>query len=356
MLKKLSLLALSIAVLAGCQETEMTVAAQALPVSTLQVAESVENQYRVFNGQVEAAENTPLAFRVEGELREVLVKAGQPVKKGQLLAVLDAYKFEQQRDDAKAQFELTTKQLKRGRELFTQKMISKAELDELTANQRLREVAYQSAVTRLSYTRLVAPFAGVVSDVDKESFETVSPGEPVISVYQDDKIYINMPVSDTVIAMINPSTKKKSYQPLARFGGDSRYYPVTYLKHTSEPEPQTQTYRVWFEMAQQTPAIMPGTSVALKVDMVKAGLSTLQGYQIPLIALQAGREEGQFLVWKVQDGEAHPKEVTVEQVTNQGAILSSGVELGDVLVTSSLRKLRDGMTISEIKHTEGAAQ
>ncbi|PSW11346.1 efflux RND transporter periplasmic adaptor subunit [Photobacterium sanctipauli] len=349
MLKKMSAIALSLVLLQGCQEPPANIEQAPLAVSTLTVSEPVESQFRIFNGQVEAAENTPLAFRVEGELKQVMVRMGDSVKQGQLLAVLDADKFEQQQRDAKVQFELATKQLQRGRELFSKKMISKAELDELTANQRLTKVAFDSATARLGYTRLVAPFDGVVSDVPKESFEAVTPGEAVLSLYQDDKVYINIPVSDNVIAMINPNQQPGGYQPKATFGSDIESYPVSYLKHTSELEPQTQTYHVWFEMAQQTPAILPGTSVALNVNMVEAGLSTLQGYQLPMIALEAGREAGQFHVWKSVQGDVQKVAVTVEQVNNHGAIVSSGVELGDVLVTSNLRKLRDGMTVSIIE-------
>ena len=348
MLKKISLLALSMAFLQGCQEPPAAVEQKALAVSTLTVSDPVESQYRIFNGQVEAAENTPLAFRVEGELKRVLVNTGQVVKKGQLLAELDASKFEQKQRDASVQFTLASKQLARGRELYAQKMISKAEFDELTANQRLTKVALDSANARLGYTRLVAPFDGMISTSPKESFEAVSPGEVVLSLYQNNKIYINIPVSDNVITMVNPAQKRTDYQPMAKFGTDKQAFPVRYFKHTSELEPQTQTYRVWFEMPQQTPAILPGTSVALSVNMAEAGLSTLQGYQLPMIALQAGQEKGQFYVWKQQEGVAHKVEVGIEQVNNQGAIVSSGVELGDVLITSSLRKLREGMPTSVV--------
>ncbi|MDO6499062.1 efflux RND transporter periplasmic adaptor subunit [Photobacterium sanguinicancri] len=349
MLKKMSFIALSMLFLQGCQEPPVVAEQKALAVSTLTVSDPVESQYRIFNGQVEAAENTPLSFRVEGELKSVLVNTGHTVKKGQLLAELDASKFEQKQRDASVQYALASKQLERGRELFSKKMISKAEFDELNANQRLTKVALDSANARLNYTRLTAPFDGMVSSTTKESFEAVSPGEAVLSLYQNNKVYINIPVSDNVIAMINPAENNTAYQPMAQFGSDKHAFPVRYFKHNSELEPQTQTYRVWFEMSQQTPAILPGTSVALRVNMAEAGLSTLQGYQLPMIALQAGNRKGQFFVWKQRDGLAHKVEVGVEQVNNQGVIASSGVEFGDVLITSSLRKLREGMPTSTVQ-------
>ena len=66
---------------------------------------------------------------------------------------------------------------------------------------------------------------------------------------------------------------------------------------------------VWFEMPQRDPAILPGTSVSLRVDMAEAGLSSLQGYQLPMTAIQAGREAGQFFVWKIEDNQVHRVEV-----------------------------------------------
>ncbi|MGR5063155.1 efflux RND transporter periplasmic adaptor subunit [Photobacterium sp. DNB22_13_2] len=346
MLKKMSLAVLSMLVLAGCQEPPQQQEIAPLAVSSLIVDKPVTSQFRSFKGQVEAAENTPLAFRVEGELQRVLVKSGQQVKKGQLLAELDADKFEQQRNDAQVQFQLATKQLKRGRELFERKMVSKAELDELSANHKLAKVNFDSAERRLGYTRLVAPFNGVVADVPKESYEAVSPGEAVVSLYQDDLLYINIAVSDNVLAMLNPLQTNRNYQPMARFGTESQTYPVNYLEHTSELEPQSQTYRMWFEMPQRTPAILPGTSVSLRVDMAKAGLSTLQGYQLPMTAIEAGREDGQFFVWKIENNQVHKTEVGIGQLNNHGAIVSSGISEGDRLVTSSLRKLRDGIDVT----------
>lgn len=348
MKKSLSLLSLLMAVigLQGCQSEEAVVDAKPLGVSVIEVAEPVSSQFRSFNGQVEPAENTPLAFRVEGEISRVLVKTGQQVRKGQLLASLDADKFEQQLRDAKVQFDLALKQLERGRELYSRNMISSAELDELTANRSLTQVRYESAKARLGYTRLVAPFSGVVSSVPKESFEAVSPGEAVVSLYQDDRVYINIPVSDTVIAMVNPAAVARNYQPMARFGNSENRYPVTYLEHTSELEPQSQTYRMWFDMPQVTPAILPGTSVVLDVNMAAAGLSTLQGYQLPMTALQAGRDPGQFFAWTVKNGKAHKVPVGIEVINNRGVIVNSGIGEGDQVINSSLRKLREGMGIA----------
>ena len=80
------------------------------------------------------AELTPLAFRLDGEITSMLVKEGDVVTKGQIIAVLDDTKARQKLVDAQARYELALKQVKRGQESRSNKMISDSELDELSAN------------------------------------------------------------------------------------------------------------------------------------------------------------------------------------------------------------------------------
>ena len=123
-------------------------------------------------------------------------------------------------------------------------------------------------------------------------------------------------------------------------------YPLTYLEHTSELHPQSRTYEFWMQMQQPKNEILPGTSVTVNVDMAKAGLSDVQGYQLPMTTLEAGSEANQFYVWKMEDGQAFKSEVEVDKISGQGALIAHGVEQGDRLVNSNLRKLRDGIKLS----------
>jgi len=352
---KKSLLAASVAallLLQGCSSEESSTVSTPLMVSTLTVGSSIEHQQRSFKGQVMPAEQTPLSFRIEGELVQRDVIEGQQVKKGQLLAKLDDRKLRQRVADAKAQFELTNKQLKRGKELFAKQMISDAELDELTANMKLARANFRSEQKRLDYSVLTAPFDGVISTLHKEQFESINPGEAVVSLYKNEQVYVRIQLSDTVLAMLDPDQNQRTYQPMASFSGSEQRYPLSYLEHTSEPSPQSNTYEMWLTMPQVSPAILPGTSVSVDVDMLAAGLSIKQGFQLPLTALQPGSHDGQFYVWKWQGGDVSRQEVVVEQINSYGAVVASGIAKDDVLVTSSLRKLRQGQAVIRVEDSQ----
>ncbi|MDF5010236.1 efflux RND transporter periplasmic adaptor subunit, partial [Vibrio parahaemolyticus] len=175
----------------------------------------------------------------------VLVKAGDVVKQGQMIAKLDDSKEKQAVNDAEAQYTLAIRQLKRGEDLHARQMISKAELDELTANKELAEATFYNATNQLNYTRLFAPFAGKVSDVFKERFERVAIGEPVLNLYQNDLVYVRIELSDNVLAMVDPNSDSMSYKPRATFSGIDGRFALDYLEHTSEPNAETQTYEMY---------------------------------------------------------------------------------------------------------------
>ncbi|MCE9846105.1 efflux RND transporter periplasmic adaptor subunit [Vibrio alginolyticus] len=348
----LTISAIALAVLTGCKNENQAVVEQPLFVSTISVDAPVQSQYRAFKGIVVPAEQTPMAFRRAGEIQHVLVKAGDVVKQGQMIAKLDDSKEKQAVNDAEAQYTLAIRQLKRGEDLHARQMISKAELDELTANKELAEANFYNATNQLNYTRLFAPFAGKVSDVFKERFERVAVGEPVLNLYQNDLVYVRIELSDNVLAMVDPNSDNMSYKPRATFSGISDTFALDYLEHTSEPNSETQTYEMYLTMPQPKAEILPGTSVSVLVDMVKAGITSIDGYSIPVTALQAGSEENEFFVWKKEGDVVTQVPVMISQVNGNGAIVSSGVKEGDVLINSNLRKLREGKHVDVVENKQ----
>ncbi|USD64019.1 efflux RND transporter periplasmic adaptor subunit [Vibrio sp. SCSIO 43136] len=346
-MKKLAIAAAvsSILLLQGCKPEVQFSEQPTLTVSTLTVDAPVQSQFRHFNGLVIPAEQTPLAFRLSGEVVQIGVKEGQSVKKGQLLAKLDDRKLSQQLAEAKTQYELARKQRSRAKELVSKGMVSQAEFDELTANLKLAKAQFEMQQKQMDYTELHAPFDGVISNVAVEQFEPAPQGTAVVTMYRNDKVYVQIQMSDTVLSMLNPDANKGAYLPNVTFSGYEQSHRMTYLEHTSEPSQQSKSYELWLTMDQVQPAILPGTSAVVDVDMKAAGLGTNAGYLLPMTVLQAGTTDGEFYVWKWQEGKAVRVPVGVDQVTGNGVLISTGVEQGDELVSSSLKKLREGQPV-----------
>lgn len=339
-------LLLVLVALQGCQGESEVKQRQPLAVSTLDVKAAISNQYRNFKGTVAPADLTPLSFRVEGKLDAITVREGQKVKKGELLAKLDASKLRQQLADSQAQYELAIKQHSRGKDLLKKKMVSQSEYDELTANKRIAVVNFQIAKNNLEYTRLVAPFDGYISEVPKKSYENASPGEEILSIYRGDVVRIKIAISDSVLSTINPDQETRNYSVKTRFIGDKREFSSLYYQHSSEPVLGSNAFELWLEMPQVDPAILPGTSASLDVDLVGAGMQIIQGFNIPMTALDAGSKDNEFFVWKLKKNSVHKQAVDVVQISSEGVIVSNGISSGDLLVNSNLRKMREGAAVA----------
>lgn len=330
----------------GCQQETEVQSSRALEVATYVIEQPVETQYRSFKGTVVPADLTPLAFRVSGKLDTILVRTGQRVEKGDLLARLDDSKLNQQLADARARYELALKQLQRGQTLFERSMLSHSELDELTANKRIAEVKFKVANNNLKYTRLEAPFGGYISEIAKESYENVNPGEVVVSLYRDDVVRVRVHVSDTVMASIDPDARERNYQIETTFSGDDNSHYLQYYEHSSEPVDDGSSFEFLMQMPQIEPPILPGASASLNVDLREAGLNSVAGYVVPMTALDTGDKAGEFNIWMLRNNRAEKVAVNVLQVTRAGAIVEKGIRPGDVLVNSALSHMRDGIVVS----------
>ncbi len=346
---KKTLISTSIAVvlLSGCSDQQERAGPPPLYVSTFEVAAPTQDQSYSFKGDVIVAEQTPLAFRIAGEIEKVYVREGEAVKKGQLIAKLDDRNARQAVRDTKAKFDLAARQLARGRELSKTSVISKAELDELRANEQLARAEYALAQNQLKYTQLFAPFDGRVSSVQKKDFEQVKFAEAVVNLYQDNQVYVRVDLSDRVLAMLTSGVDPLNYRPMASFSGVTGEFPMTYLEHSNEPSQETGSYGLWLQMPQTTPYILPGTIATVSIDVGDIGMSALPRYQIPMTALQASdTESDQFYIWKVLDDDQVQREkINVMSIQGNGVTVIDGVSQGDTLVSSNLRQLRDGRKV-----------
>jgi len=114
--KTLQILVLPLFLVACSKEAAQPVSAER-PASTIVVGVAASDSGNVYSGEVHARYETVLGFRIGGKIVERLVDAGAQVRKGQVLARLDAADTGLQASAANAQYLLAEEELKRYREL-----------------------------------------------------------------------------------------------------------------------------------------------------------------------------------------------------------------------------------------------
>ncbi|HEY3439915.1 MAG TPA: efflux RND transporter periplasmic adaptor subunit [Paludibaculum sp.] len=223
-------LAASAAWMTGCGGEHAAVKkAEDLPAVTVNVTEAAEatvaEEY-VATGTVKARTTTVLSARVMGYLRELKPQAGEMVKAGDVVAILDAKEIETgvrqaeaarnearsalpEADNAiaaaKAQLDLANSTFQRMKSLLDQKSITSQEFDEVAARQRMAQANHEmararrqqleqkihqadEAVTQATiqrgYTTVTAPFAGIVVERKAEPGMLAAPGVPLLVIEQ----------------------------------------------------------------------------------------------------------------------------------------------------------------------------
>ena len=231
-----SLLAVTAAMMAGCQSGE-----SASPVIQSAQARVVTSQKQQVSqnlrstGTLHARETAILSAQVMGRIQQVLVSAGESVRAGQTLVVLDDAALRASANQAQAAVRAAQGQqaaaqtdaniaastLGRYQQLQAEKSVSPQEMDEVArraeaASARLDAVRAQTEAARdqangaaamLSYTRLRAPFSGVVTARMADPGTMASPGMPLLQVDQAGSLQLQTTVDESAISAIHKGMK-----------------------------------------------------------------------------------------------------------------------------------------------------
>jgi len=188
------------------QQAPASRAASAIPVRVVAVAQQDVPRYLSAIGSVLSLHSVEVRPQVEGVLTQVLVKEGQWVSQGDLLATLDDRAIRANLDQARAQLGQTQAQLqvgnvnlKRYQLLSTDDGVSKQTLDQqqalvnqLQATLKGNQAAIDNAAVQLSYTQIRSPVTGRVGirNVDPGNLVRTNDTQSLFSVTQIDPIAV----------------------------------------------------------------------------------------------------------------------------------------------------------------------
>jgi RND family efflux transporter MFP subunit len=298
---------------------------------------------------VRAAQTSQLASQMAGSIVEIRVHEGDRVRRGQVLAVVDDAQPRAALDQATAvenaagqelaasdsDLALAQSTLQRYQNLYDKKSVSPQEFDEVKARyqaavahrdrtqagQAQAKAALAQAHTSFSYTRIVAPFDGVITEKKADPGTLASPGIPIFAiegmghyrleatVNENDLRFVRMgqQVPVVVDALQNPELKGKVTQIVPAADPGSRSFLVK-IELPSDAQLRSGLFgRAQFSRGQRSSFVIPRTAVMERgqlqgvyvLDQNKvAGLRyvTLGKTSGPQVEVLAGLQEGERFV------------------------------------------------------------
>jgi RND family efflux transporter MFP subunit len=314
-------------------------------------------------GTVQSLQNDVLKPQIDGVLTTVLVREGQVVKRGQLLATIDdrpqAAALEQARaarDRDAANLRLAELDLARDQRLLAGEAISSqavdqqsASVEQLRATVRADEANIHAAEVQLSYTRIVSPVTGRVGmrRVDPGNLVHANDAGGLFSVAQTDPISVVFAVPQQDLRRIQPLLGHPEQVQIAVSDRDlgPRLASGHLTTFDNQIDSATGTFSLRGVFPNPSGALWPGEFVTVELP-TKIDHHSLV---VDARALQQ-RESGNY-VYRVVGGKAVVTPVIVAAQTGGVAEISSGLKEGDSVVVDGQSQLTSGATVRIVADT-----
>lgn len=333
--------------LAGCTKEEEA-AAPPRPVLSLVVTPTALPGTR-FAGTVQAKVQAALGSRVAGRLVSRTVHVGDLVKKGDVLAVLDATAYQLAVRSARAELSSAEATLssavateERQKTLLQSNAAAQAAVESAEQSREAADAglirartALAKAEEQLSYTQIEAEFDGVVVATGAEVGQTVSPGEAIVTVARPDE-------RDAVVDI--PETAE-SIAVGSRFAVSLQINPTIVVKGTvrevaPSADAATRTRRVKIALENPPDTVRLGTTITAELEG-----PDLTAIMVPEAAVL--EKDGKPHVWLVdaQKGEVHLVPIEAGAARGRFVQVSGGLKEGDQIVTAGVNSLQEGQKV-----------
>jgi multidrug efflux system membrane fusion protein len=361
------LLALAaLALLSGC--TTKTVQTAPIFAARVTVAKAVQKTVPVdltAIGSADAFTNVSIKAQVNAVLEQVHIKEGQFVKKGDLLFTLDARPFDAALAQAqgtlahdKATAELNRVEAERYAALYKAGVTAKETLDQMQANAdaqqaavRADEAAVQAAQLQVDYCRIYAPTDGRLGAIQVYPGNIVKQNDvPVLIVInQISPIYVDFAVPEQYFAPIEKFMAKGSLQVKATPYGDTvpEVGELTFVDNTVDNTTGTIKLKAKFENTDHR--LWPGQFSTVTLRLAQDENATV----VPSQAVQTGTK-GDYIYVVKSDSTAEQRPVKVARTIAGDAVISSGIEPGDTVVTDGQLRLIPGMKVEVVNAPSGS--
>ena len=315
-------------------------------VTAIEIKPQIFNHTIEIQANIKTRQNLQLFPEFGGRLNQILVKEGQEVKKGTLLAVIDDAGLQDQLDQMKLQLQLVKTTFERTQRLWDQKIGS--EMMYLEAKTRFKSQQKQVAQMRnqLSKTKIYAPFSGVIDEIIARKGSTLAPGmTPIMRIVNLDNMYVESDVPENYLANITKGSLAKVSIPVLNVTQN------TVVRQTGNfIQPNNRTFRVEAPIKNPTGMIKPNLNARLSI----VDYSNPEALMIPIRVIREN-SKGDSFVFILTGQEENNEYITEQRFVTLGMSkdelveITKGVNTEDLIVDEGVSLLVTGQKVKRIE-------
>lgn len=307
-----------------------------IPVTVSTLKQEEFNHYVEVNGSVEAINAAYISPEINGQVREIYVKEGQRVTRGQLLIKLNSSITESSINEVETSLKLATTVYEKQKQLWEKNIGS--EIDYLTAknNKESLESKLETLQAQADMAMIKAPIDGIVDDVVVKVGELAGPGMQVIQLVNLSNLYINADVSEAYLTKV-----KKGDMVLLEFPS----YPdvsmnVPVYRIGNVVKSANRTFKVQLKIVNPDNAIKPNVLAKIKINDYSAENALL----LPSLIIKQDMK-GKY-VYVVDENKAAQK-VYIETGMSylDQTMVTKGVKEGDQVIIEGFNQVSSGTAV-----------
>ncbi len=290
-------------------------------------------------GNIEPWTRLELMAKVAGSITEVLVKEGDEVKEGDVLARIESSDYEIALQKAEATYKYAKADYQRDKKVYDKGVIPAAELDRKETNLITAKTELDNARLQLSRCTIKAPMDGIVRRLDAKVGLLLSVADPVGEILKINKVkaIVGIPESDV------PAVRQLDEIQLTVQALDNLV--VTGKKYFLSPSPDTtaRLYKLELEVDNSSREVLPGMFV--RAEIVKKSIP--DAITVPFYSV-ISRNDEQY-VYVDEDGVAKKKNVELGIMENWMVQVTQGLDSQDRLIIEGHRDVESGQKIKVVK-------
>ena len=338
-MKKAILMLLAVIFVGGCTQKKEQQVKAPVRVKTLVVSPGMADNTQTYVGIVEEREATAVSFTGMGVVKRMLVREGQTVSQGQLIAVMDDTQARNLLSGAEAAMAQANDAYERFKMLHDAGSLPEVQWVEIQSKVAQAKSQLEVAKKNLADCRLVAPVSGIVGHKMVGAGETALPSQAVLDILDISTVKVKVAVPEAEVSSINTNTRSTIKVEAINSSCEGGH-----IEKGVTADAMTHTYDVRINVQNAERKLLPGMVASVQFAAVPQQQPS-QTAMLPVTAVQKNAD-GTLFVWTVEnDSTAHRKPVQIGTTQGNRIAITSGVENGQRVVTEGYQKLSEGTRV-----------
>ncbi|PWH84978.1 efflux RND transporter periplasmic adaptor subunit [Brumimicrobium oceani] len=289
-------------------------------------------------GDIETDNEALIFAEASGLIKSILVKEGQKVSKGQVLARIDTEILASNIKELQTQLEFAEYNLEKQNQLFDRGVGTEFELKSAKNQVAALRSQLNTVQTQSSKSTVRAPYSGVVDEIVTFVGEMASAQSPILRLVNNDEMRVTGNISEHYLKTVKEGTEVEIFVPTLRDTFNLKISSVgKYIN------PTNRTFRVNADIEGET-ELLPN----MLAEMLITDLVIDSALMVPAVSVLKTQKNESYIFVLKKDGEnykAHQVMVNlISQYHGKAAIevLNGEVNAGDLIVSAGGRGISDG--------------